>query len=56
VLRNEDESMGVARYILENPVRAGLVQSPLDYDFSGSSRYSVHEILDAVSWQRPRSG
>ena len=55
VLRCEDDTLGVAKYILENPVRDGLVQSPQDYEFSGSMRYSMAEILDAVSWNGPRS-
>jgi putative transposase len=33
VLRTDEESLGVAKYILENPVRAGLVRSPQDYEF-----------------------
>src|SRR5205085_11416504 len=53
VLRNDEDMLGVARYIFENPVRAGLVASPLDYKFSGSTRYTIHEILDAVSWNGP---
>ena len=56
VLRNEDESISVAKYILENPVRGGLVGSPQDYEFSGSTRYGLQEILDAVCWKGPRSG
>jgi hypothetical protein len=46
----------VAKSILENPVRAGLVRSPQDYEFSASPRYTVEDVLDAVSWVRPRSG
>jgi putative transposase len=56
VLRHEEDTLGVARYILENPVRGGLGQSPQDYEFSCSTRYSVREILDAVGWKGPRSG
>jgi putative transposase len=56
VLRTEEDTLGVAKYILENPVRGGLVQSPQDYEFSGSTRYSVQEILDAASWKRSASG
>jgi len=55
VLRSEDDTLGVAKYVLENPVRGGLVQSPQDYEFSGSMRYSVPEILEAVSWKGPGS-
>jgi putative transposase len=56
VLRTDEESLGVAKYILENPVRAGLVLSPQDYEFSSSPRYTVEDVLDAVSWTRARSG
>ncbi len=40
VLRTEDDSWAVIRYILANPVRAGLVKEPLDYPFSGSIKHT----------------
>jgi putative transposase len=48
VLRSSEAAVSVARYILENPVRAGLVVALQDYPFSGSSVYSLNELLDAV--------
>jgi len=48
VLRNEDETVLFIRYVIENPVRAGLVNSPLDYPYWGSSRWSREELLDYV--------
>lgn len=33
------------RYIFENPVRAGLVRSPLDYPYMGSDYGPLEEIL-----------
>jgi REP element-mobilizing transposase RayT len=36
VLRSEEGLPQVAKYIVGNPVRAGLVESPEDYPFSGS--------------------
>jgi len=48
VLRDEDATLVVARYILNNPVRGGLIADPRDYPFLGSDRYSVEEILAAV--------
>lgn len=36
VLRQEEDLKEVARYILENPVRANLVDNYLDFPFSGS--------------------
>jgi len=47
-LRPEECSIGVARYILENPVRAGLVSRVEDYPFLGSSVYSIEQIVEAV--------
>ena len=51
VLRDDEASLSVARYIIENPVRAGLVGSPVDYPFLGASEYTVRQILEAVCWQ-----
>ena len=48
VLRREEDARGVARYILENPVRAGLVAHPLEYPFIGSDRWSVRDLLAGV--------
>jgi len=48
VLRDDEATVVVARYILNNPVRAGLVADPRDYPFTGSEKYSVDEILEAV--------
>lgn len=47
-LRSEEAAISVARYILENPIRAGLVARVEDYPFAGSSRYTVEQILDSV--------
>jgi putative transposase len=48
VLRDDEATLSVARYILENPVRARLVERVEDYPFLGSMVYSVREILEAV--------
>jgi putative transposase len=55
VLREEDATLSVARYIIENPVRAGLVKSPLEYPFLGSDRFAVEQILEAACWD-PKKG
>ena len=59
VLRDDEATLAVARYIVRNPLRAGLVADVRDYLFLGSEAYSVDEILDAVgdveSTQDPRS-
>jgi len=47
-LRGDEGTLSVARYILENPVRAGIVRRVQDYPFSGSSVYTIDEILEAV--------
>lgn len=47
-LRSEEAAISVARYILENPVRAGLVTRIEEYPFSGSSVYSLEHIGEAV--------
>jgi hypothetical protein len=58
-LRNDEAALSVARYILENPIRAGLVTRIEDYPYSGSSLYSIEQILEAIQlrdkWYR-RSG
>ena len=48
VLRREEETLSVARYILENPVRGGVVQTADAYPFIGSSVHTVTEILEAI--------
>ena len=48
VLRDDEESFAVARYILENPVRAGLATKVEDYPFVGSDMYSIAEILESI--------
>ena len=48
VLRNDEQTLVVARYILENPIRRGMVVRAEDYPFVGSTLYSVPEILEAI--------
>jgi putative transposase len=36
VLRREEDTAAVIRYVLENPVRAGIVKSVTDFPFSWS--------------------
>ena len=45
VLRKHDEFFSIARYILMNPVEAGLVTRAEDYPLSGTTGYSMNEIL-----------
>ena len=45
VLRSDQETKAMALYAIQNPVRAGLVADASDYPYSGSSRYSVRELM-----------
>ena len=51
-LRSEEAAVSVARYILEDPVRAGLVASIENYAFSGSSVYTLEQILEAIQFKK----
>ena len=44
VLRDDESTSKAVRYVLENPVRAGLVEAFADYPFSGSDVYSFDEL------------
>jgi REP element-mobilizing transposase RayT len=46
VVRDEEVTQVVAKYVLENPVRGGLVSEPLDYPFSGSLVFTREQLLD----------
>jgi REP element-mobilizing transposase RayT len=48
VLRDDEATLSVARYILENPVRAALVKRVEDYPFLGSQLSALADILGAV--------
>lgn len=45
VVRNDAELALTIGYIVSNPVRAGLVNDPLEYPHLGSERYTVAELL-----------
>jgi REP-associated tyrosine transposase len=45
VLRIDEDARPVARYIFDNPVRAGLVRSARDYPFLGSSVWTIDDLL-----------
>jgi len=49
VLRDDEDSKEVAFYIIANPVRAGLVQSPDKYPLSGSDQWSIRELMEWVT-------
>jgi putative transposase len=49
ILRHDEVTLRVARYIFENPVRAQLVTRVEDYKFCGSCTYELTHILEAVA-------
>ena len=59
VLRSEEDTPAVVRYVLENPVRARLVSAVTNYPWIGSSRYSIEQLVEGSgqwkpSWKRNR--
>ena len=48
VLREDDHPYSVARYILMNPVKAGLAPTPADYALCGTCGVSLAEVLAAA--------
>ena len=56
VLRDEDATIDVARYIVLNPVRAGFCTDASSYPLLGSSRYTLAELLTAADWYPPTLG
>ena len=48
VLRDDEGTIGVAKYILENPVRDNLVERPEDYPYVGSLTMDVRHLLYSV--------
>lgn len=49
VLREHESTLPYVRYILENPVRAGLVESPEAYPYLGAGNMSVPDLLRALA-------
>ena len=52
VLRQSEDARWVARYLLANPVRAGLVESPREYSFLGSDRWTWTRRALTSPWTR----
>ncbi len=48
VLRDDEDSVAVARYILANPVRAGLCTHPLQYRLLGSKVLDVRDLVGSI--------
>jgi putative transposase len=59
VLRDEESELCFIRYIIENPVRAGLVQRPEDYPYLGTGAVPVIEMIRILNeagvpvWEPP---
>lgn len=49
VLRDEEVTVVVARYILGNPVRAGLANTVEEYPFVGSLVYQLRDLIASTS-------
>ena len=50
ILRDDDDPRAIARYIVANPVRGGLVLSPHEYPYVGSDVWPLSELLDGLQW------
>ena len=48
VLRPADDAKAVARYIIWNPVRAGLACVPSEYAHIGSDVWALDELIESV--------
>src|SRR5215204_4998380 len=48
VLRSDAATPTVARYTVANPVRAGIVRSPVEYPFWGSFVYTREQLLEYI--------
>jgi putative transposase len=46
VLRDDEQTHAVARYVLNNPIRAGLVEKVEDYPYVGSLAYELRDLLE----------
>jgi putative transposase len=46
VIRHDEPTRAIIRYILENPIRAGLVRAVEDYRFVGSSEYTFEQLVE----------
>ncbi len=54
VLRTNEKAIITARYILQNPVRAGLARTVLEYPFAGSQTYDIKELIEGLGETRDR--
>jgi REP element-mobilizing transposase RayT len=45
VLRSNEDVFKIAGYILENPMRKGLVEDPFKYKYTGSLKYKLEDLF-----------
>ena len=50
ILRDGELSENVARYIIENPIRAGLTTAPGEYPYAWSDVYDLEALF--ADWER----
>lgn len=50
VLKDDEITLVVARYVLDNPIRGGLAHCVEDYPFVGSLVYPLKELLQGGTW------
>ena len=48
ILRDGEDLLPIAAYIVANPIRARLCESPAAYPHLGSSRYTLEQLCEAV--------
>jgi putative transposase len=48
VLRDDEDTTRVIRYIAANPVRAGLAMTPLEHPFTGSDVFDLAALLTSL--------
>jgi hypothetical protein len=44
-LRSDEASLDVVRYLVDNPIKAGLCVDVRTYPYLGSSRYTLDELI-----------
>lgn len=56
VLREDEATFAVVRYIVENPLRAGLTSDVTSYPFWGSEVYSREQLIEFIQQVDGRAG
>ena len=54
IIRDHGDLLDRVRYVLYNPVAAGLVAKPEDYPFQGSQRFAIRALNDWRPVEFPR--